>query len=591
MSHAWRAIAVAVAAFLAAGGPLSAAERVGVAGVATPISTATLPGAVPRALEVGRDVHFREVIRTSDSGAVQVMFLDRSAFNVGPNSEVAIDEFVYDPATGAGRIAARAAFGVMRFVGGRLSKTGQVTIQTPTATLGIRGGIMLVEVDRGGATRATFLFGQQMTVTSMTGATQVVRQVGYQVSVPNVAAPPTPPVRVPPQQLMTQMTATEPPPPTSPATGTPGTGQTNAQATPQGAAAPGSQGGNQQSAGLQTNQAGGQGTTQAADRPPSSQLPTVGGTVGPNAGVGAAQGVLPSAAGLAATVTNAAANPSQAKSGQTNAGRGSSSSTSASGSGAAQAGTRANAATAGGSPFAQRVNAALSPQAGRTTPAFAPTLRPVAGVRPPSNAGVAGASASGSATDAATPGQPPVGLMRPGVTPSDFALPGGSAAGAGGPRPGALGDVTRNVVNLAPRGGQSLPPRAGRAGSFPKTTSPVAPGRVASGQDGEDGGRHVPRVMPPQRPVVRAQTPVAPRANLPMVRPGTPHNAIGGANAATMATPAPSIDAAAAAQAAARAAEMIQRAGIGRSAADATRRSSAVRAPAAPSSGSAASPQ
>jgi hypothetical protein len=64
--------------------------------------------------------------------------------NVGRNSSIVIDEFVYDPNTGTGKMVATISKGVLRFVGGQISHTAGVTIASPVATLGIRGGVATV---------------------------------------------------------------------------------------------------------------------------------------------------------------------------------------------------------------------------------------------------------------------------------------------------------------------------------------------------------------------------------------------------------------------------------------------------------------
>ena len=68
------------------------------------------------------------------------MFLDRSTLNVGENSDLVIDEFVYKPDSG-GTMSASVTKGVVRFVGGDISHGGGASIRTPVATVGIRGGI------------------------------------------------------------------------------------------------------------------------------------------------------------------------------------------------------------------------------------------------------------------------------------------------------------------------------------------------------------------------------------------------------------------------------------------------------------------
>ena len=72
--------------------------------------------------------------------------VDGSTFTVGPGSDLVIDKFVYDPRKGTGQITASFSKGVMRFVGGKLSKNdGGVTIDTPAGALALRGGIAFVD--------------------------------------------------------------------------------------------------------------------------------------------------------------------------------------------------------------------------------------------------------------------------------------------------------------------------------------------------------------------------------------------------------------------------------------------------------------
>ena len=75
---------------------------------------------------------FNERIATGALGQTQILFLDESAMTIGPNSDLVIDEFVYDPKTGTGQLAMSATRGVLRFVGGKLSKQDEgVRVRTP----------------------------------------------------------------------------------------------------------------------------------------------------------------------------------------------------------------------------------------------------------------------------------------------------------------------------------------------------------------------------------------------------------------------------------------------------------------------------
>ena len=90
---------------------------------------------------IGQDVVYNEHITTSGSGQTQLLFVDESSMTIGPNSDLTIDQFVYDPQSGTGKLAMSATRGVLRYVGGKLSKQEQaVTVRTSTATLAVRGG-------------------------------------------------------------------------------------------------------------------------------------------------------------------------------------------------------------------------------------------------------------------------------------------------------------------------------------------------------------------------------------------------------------------------------------------------------------------
>ncbi len=137
--------------------PSLAAERVGVAAAVKPDATSQPPGGESSTLKIGKSVVYNERINTSSSGVVQVLLLDGSTFSVGPGSDLVIDKFVYNPATGRGDLVASFSKGALRFVGGKLSKNDPgVKVNTPAGELTVRGGIFQGKVQ--GANRAIFAF-------------------------------------------------------------------------------------------------------------------------------------------------------------------------------------------------------------------------------------------------------------------------------------------------------------------------------------------------------------------------------------------------------------------------------------------------
>src|SRR4029079_15848342 len=138
-----RGLAVASALLVGPAGlaNVACANKMGVAAAVNPDAFSTLAGAPQTQLNIGKSIFFNERINSTGSGLVQVLLVDGSTFTVGPGSDLVIDKFVYNPSKGTGEITASFSKGVMRFVGGKISKNeGGVTVGTPAGALAIRGG-------------------------------------------------------------------------------------------------------------------------------------------------------------------------------------------------------------------------------------------------------------------------------------------------------------------------------------------------------------------------------------------------------------------------------------------------------------------
>ena len=138
-----------------------ASEQVGVTAAVNPDATGQIPNEPLRELMVGHDVIRNERIKTASIGQAQLLFTDQSTLTVARNSEILIDEFVFDPNKQTGNLAATVTTGVFRYVGGKISKQKDVTFYTPTGSVSVRGGIVLFKVD-GTTVTALFLFGEMM---------------------------------------------------------------------------------------------------------------------------------------------------------------------------------------------------------------------------------------------------------------------------------------------------------------------------------------------------------------------------------------------------------------------------------------------
>jgi FecR protein len=120
------------------------AENFGKIGAVNQDATGTPPEGSAHTLVVGAGVVHKENIQTSSQGSTQILFPDQSTLNIGRNSSLVIDEYVYDPKTNQGSMLTTLAKGTLRFVGGQISHINGVTVNTPLAALGIRGGVATV---------------------------------------------------------------------------------------------------------------------------------------------------------------------------------------------------------------------------------------------------------------------------------------------------------------------------------------------------------------------------------------------------------------------------------------------------------------
>ena len=88
-------------------------------------------------------VLLNDVVRTEAQSQLQILLLDRTTFTVGANARIVVDRFIYDPAAKSRSIGISVTRGAFRFMSGRTlgHVSGPVSVNTPVATIGIRGTI------------------------------------------------------------------------------------------------------------------------------------------------------------------------------------------------------------------------------------------------------------------------------------------------------------------------------------------------------------------------------------------------------------------------------------------------------------------
>lgn len=114
--------------------------RIGVAAAVRNQVTATLASQT-RSLAAGNPVFQDETVRTGASSVAQLLFADQTVLSVGPQSEVRLDRFVYNPQQSVGDVVVSLASGALRFISGSQAPSSY-SVRTPVATIGVRGTIV-----------------------------------------------------------------------------------------------------------------------------------------------------------------------------------------------------------------------------------------------------------------------------------------------------------------------------------------------------------------------------------------------------------------------------------------------------------------
>ena len=121
--------------------------------------------------KVGDLVYRGDVVQTGADGRVGINFADGTSFNISSNARMALNEFVYDPNGKSNSTMFNLTKGTFTFVAGKIAKTGDMKIDTPVATMGVRGTTPRVEISDDGTVKFSTLVEEgKSKLTKKTGA-------------------------------------------------------------------------------------------------------------------------------------------------------------------------------------------------------------------------------------------------------------------------------------------------------------------------------------------------------------------------------------------------------------------------------------
>jgi hypothetical protein len=105
----------------------------------------------PEPLYFNTAVYADETVATDSGGSTAIEFHDGTRLQVGASSTVVLDSFVYDPDSGAAEAVLNFSKGIFRFVSGSIPEE-TLRLETPSASLTIRGTTFVLAVDEAGNT-------------------------------------------------------------------------------------------------------------------------------------------------------------------------------------------------------------------------------------------------------------------------------------------------------------------------------------------------------------------------------------------------------------------------------------------------------
>ncbi|MGE5157857.1 MAG: VCBS domain-containing protein, partial [Gemmatimonas sp.] len=98
-------------------------------------------------LNMGDNVEKGDVVQCGSDSTLGLTFIDGTVFGLSANARMVLNEMVYDPNGSNNSSLLSLVAGTITFVAGETAKHGDMKVDTPVATMGIRGTAVLVEID------------------------------------------------------------------------------------------------------------------------------------------------------------------------------------------------------------------------------------------------------------------------------------------------------------------------------------------------------------------------------------------------------------------------------------------------------------
>ncbi len=101
---------------------------------------------VPVELKQGDRLLKGDVVQTGAETTIGISFVDGTALGLASNARIVLDEMIYDPNGSSNSSLLSLIQGTITLVAGHTAKYGNMRVETPVATMGIRGTAIMVEI-------------------------------------------------------------------------------------------------------------------------------------------------------------------------------------------------------------------------------------------------------------------------------------------------------------------------------------------------------------------------------------------------------------------------------------------------------------
>jgi hypothetical protein len=131
----------------AAASPAPTVSPDSIGSVATVQGSATVTRAsATTQLKAGDEIFDGDTVQTGANGALGITFDDETTFNMGANAIMVMNNLVYRSGGTSNAGLFNVVRGTVAFFAGQVAHTGDMRIETPTATLGVRGTTGVIDV-------------------------------------------------------------------------------------------------------------------------------------------------------------------------------------------------------------------------------------------------------------------------------------------------------------------------------------------------------------------------------------------------------------------------------------------------------------